>query len=305
MEIINHYDAHCMQTEIAATIGFFDGVHAGHRFLIEQLKALANGLPSHAITFWQHPQITLQNGYNPFLLTTLDEKLYQLSTTGIDYCLLMDFTQSLSELSAGDFIRNVLRKQLQVRTLLIGYDHRFGKNRTESFPDYVRYGKECGMDVLQAMELPDATVHISSTQIRNSLSKKQIAEANRMLSYSYTLHGKVIPGNQLGRQIGFPTANLEVEKTKMIPGEGIYAVWVYWENNQLPGMAYIGYRPSVSSFGERRIEVHLLDFSGDLYGKTLRLEFIKFLRDDQYFGSLEELSRQLSLDKENTVKALR
>jgi riboflavin kinase/FMN adenylyltransferase len=303
MEIIKINDSFRLKNEIAATIGFFDGVHAGHRFLIDQLNRLSAVLPTAVITFPQHPRITLQSGYVPDLLTTLDEKLYQLSTTGIDYCFLLDFTKPVSQLSAKDFIREKLRKQMQVRQLLIGYDHRFGRNRTEDFADYVKYGEESGMKVIQARELPNAG-HISSTFIRNKLSEKNLKEANRMLSYRYTLEGKVIAGNKLGREIGFPTANLEINNNKVVPGEGIYAAWTYVENEKFPGMVYIGKRPTVLSDGEKRIEVHLLDFSGDLYGKTIRLEFVEFLRDDQYFDNFQDLRRQLILDKENTSIAL-
>ncbi|GHT09930.1 riboflavin biosynthesis protein [Bacteroidia bacterium] len=298
MEIININDTFRLKDEIAATIGFFDGVHAGHRFLINQLKTLAVDLPTAVITFPQHPRITLQSDYIPKLLTTLDEKLVQLATTGIDYCLLLDFTKPVSQLSAKAFIQEKLRKQMQVKQLLIGYDHRFGKNRAEGFNDYVEQGKACGTTVIQALELPDSD-HVSSTTIRNKLSERKLKEANQMLSYHYTLQGKVIPGNQLGHQIGFPTANLQTDDNKVIPGEGIYAVWVDVETEKYPGMVYIGKRPTVITGGEKRIEVHLLDFSGDLYGKTLRLEFVEFLRDDQRFDSMEALRKQLQLDKEN------
>jgi riboflavin kinase/FMN adenylyltransferase len=223
-----------------------------------------------------------------------------LATTGIDYCFLLDFTKPISQLSAKAFIQNVLRKQMQVRQLLIGYDHRFGKNRAEGFEAYVEYGKAVEMSVVQALALPDAGTYVSSTAIRNKLLEKELTEANRMLSYRYTLQGEVVAGNKLGHQIGFPTANLKIADEKVIPGEGIYAVWVYVENKKLPGMVYIGKRPTILAGGEKRVEVHLLDFSGDLYGKTLRLEFVEYLRDDKHFEGLEALRKQLCIDKENT-----
>jgi riboflavin kinase/FMN adenylyltransferase len=286
-----------LEKEIAATIGFFDGVHAGHRFLIEQLKSLAPDLPTAVITFPHHPFITLQPKYQPDLLTTLDEKLYQLSTTGIDLCLLLDFTESISQLSAKTFIQDKLNEQMRVRRLLIGYDHRFGKGREEGFDDYVKYGADCGMAVVQAKELPFTEARVSSTAIRNELSKKNLGKANQMLSYRYTLQGKVVHGNKVGREIGFPTANIEVgNKAKVIPGDGVYAAWVYIEDNKFPGMVYIGNRPTVSHQGEKRIEVHLPDFSGDLYQKSLRLEFVEFLREEQHFDGLPELRKQLICD---------
>jgi riboflavin kinase/FMN adenylyltransferase len=305
MKRINCTDFLGSKGELAATIGFFDGVHAGHRFLIDQLKSNAAGLPTVVVTFPQHPRLSLQSCYMPKLLTTFDEKMDQLSATGIDFCFLLDFTKSISQLSAKEFIHDLLRKQMRISRLLIGYDHRFGKDRAEGFDEYVRYGKDCGMTVIQALELPANGFHVSSTTIRNQLVEKRLEIANQLLSYSYQLQGKVIQGNKLGRRIGFPTANLEiVDKNKVIPGEGIYAAWTYADNKKYPGMVYIGKRPTVLAHGEQRLEVHLLDYSGDLYGKILRLEFVKFLRDDKHFNGLEELSVQLSIDREQVRREL-
>ena len=305
MEIINSNHPFLLNSETTATIGFFDGVHIGHRFLLEQLKKQADThqLPSMAITFLQHPRKVLKSDFQPALLTTLDERLELLSLSGIDYCLLLDFTPSLSQLSAKEFIQNILKKEWRVKLLLIGYDHRFGKNRQEDFEDYVEYGKACGIEIIHALKLPD--IQVSSTLIRNCLLNKKLKEANGMLSYSYCLEGKVIDGDKTGRKIGFPTANLEViDKNKIIPGEGIYASRVYWKQQQYTGMAYIGKRPTVTNQGERRIEVNLFDFSGDLYGETLRLKFVEFLREDKYFESLDELVAQLFADREAAIKVL-
>jgi riboflavin kinase/FMN adenylyltransferase len=296
-----------MQKEVAATIGFFDGVHSGHRFLIKQLIELADseGLPSVVITFRQRPQSVLQAGYKPALLSTLDEKLNLLSALGVDFCHLIDFTKELSQLSARDFILDILHKKLGVKQLLIGYDHRFGKNRAEGFSDYVKYGQDYGLRVVQALELPGHAGHVSSTLIRNKLIEGRLEEANQLLSYNYSLEGKVIEGNKLGRKIGFPTANLDInDKNKVIPKEGIYAVWVHIGTEKFQGMAYIGRRPTVISDGEQRIELHVLDFSDDLYGKTLRMEFVKLLREGQIFNNLSELKKQLFIDKENTIVIL-
>ena len=289
------------------TVGFFDGVHAGHRFLIKQLKELAasEGLPSVVITFRQHPQSVLQAGYKSALLTTPDEKLNLLAALDIDFCYVIDFTKELSQLSARDFISDVLCKQLCVKQLLIGYDHRFGKNRAEGFSDYVKYGRDCGLKVVQASELPGFAGHVGSTQIRQQLTEGRPEEAARLLTYSYSLEGTVVEGDKTGRRIGFPTANLDVnDKNKIIPKEGIYAVRVHIGTAKHPGMAYIGKRPTVVADGEQRIEVHIFDFSGDLYGKTLRMEFVKFLREDRTFNGLSGLKAQLLIDKENAVKEL-
>jgi len=305
MEIISSDHPFRLNNAIAATIGFFDGVHTGHRFLLEQLKMQADKhqLPSMIITFLQHPKSVLQPEFQPKLLTTFDERIERLSLSGIDYCLLLNFTPSLSQLSAKEFIQKKLKEEWLVKLLLIGYNHRFGKNRTEGFEDYVKYGKECGMEILQTLKLPD--ISVSSTRIRNALLEKKVEEANRMLSYFYRLEGNVIEGNHLGREIGFPTANLNVnDKNKIIPGEGIYASWVYWKQKKYGGMIYIGKRPTIATQGEKRIEVHLFDFSGDLYGETLRLEFVEFLRESKQFGNVENLKKQLFADREASLKAL-
>jgi riboflavin kinase/FMN adenylyltransferase len=297
MEIIN---------EMAATIGFFDGVHTGHRFLFEQLKTQAEirKLPTMAITFRQHPQQVLKAGFQPELLSTLDERIARLSLLEIDYCLLLDFTRQLSQMSAKEFIQKTLRKKCKVQLLFIGHNHRFGKNRIEGFEEYVKYGKGCGMEILQALEYPDTPV--SATLIRNHLSEGKIKEANRLLSYHYCLEGKVIAGNHLGRKIGFPTANIEVsDKSKIIPADGIYAVRVCWNEKTYKGMVYIGKRPTVSNQGEKRIEVHLLGFSGDLYGETLRLEFVEYLREEKRFENMDELKEQLLADRRAAIGVMR
>jgi riboflavin kinase/FMN adenylyltransferase len=305
MKIINSNHTFQLNDAMAATIGFFDGVHAGHRFLLAQLKTQAKvrELPSMVITFPQHPQSVLHSEFQPKLLNTFDERIERLSLSGIDYCLLLDFTPSLSRLSAKEFIQKKLKEEWHVKLLLIGYNHRFGKNRAEGFEDYVKYGEACGMEIMRALELPD--IPVSSTRIRTCLFEKRIEEANRMLSYSYRLEGTVIEGNRLGRTIGFPTANLKInDKNKMIPGEGIYAVWVYWKLRKYGGMAYIGKRPTITAHGEPRIEVHLFDFSGDLYGETLQLDFVEFLREDKRFENVEDLQNQLFLDRETAIRVL-
>ena len=305
MEIIGSDHLFRPNDEIAATIGFFDGVHAGHRFLLEQLKMQADArkLPAMAITFLRHPQSVLQSGFQPELLSTYNERIERLSLSGIDYCLLLDFNRQLSGMNAKDFIQKKLKEEWHVKLLLIGYDHRFGKNRAEGFDDYVKYGRECAMEIVQAVELPH--IPVSSTHIRNYLLEGNIKEANRMLSYSYRLEGKIIEGNRLGREIGFPTANLEInDKNKIIPGDGIYAVWVCRGQKKYRGMVYIGSRPTVATQGEKRIEVHLFDFSGDLYGETLQLEFVEFLRKSKQFKNVEDLKNQLFTDREATLAAL-
>ncbi|GHT45277.1 riboflavin biosynthesis protein [Bacteroidia bacterium] len=302
------YDPKLIEEATCATVGFFDGVHLGHRFLLEQLKKQAHGddtgdlsLPTAAITFAQHPRQVLQSDFQPQLLTSLDERLQQLATTGVDYCYVLDFTPALAATSAKEFLQNTLSKQLKVKKLLAGYDHRFGKGRIDDFQNYVDYGTACGMTVRRGDPRGCPTANalpISSTAIRRALAEGNQQAANEMLGYTYALAGKVVTGDRLGHQIGFPTANLELlEPLKMLPKEGAYAVRTHLPDGRIhSGMAYIGHRPSLAKWDELRIEIHLFDFSGDLYGQILSVEFVDFLRPSAKFGSVAELKAQLQRD---------
>ena len=293
-----------IEHETLATVGFFDGVHCGHRYLIDRMKEQARimGLKTAIITFLVHPRKVLQQDYQPKLLNGLEERLQQLNSTGIDYGYILDFTRDFSEITACDFIQQVLRKQLKVKELLVGYDHKFGKDRMDACEQYAAYGQACGMIVRQVEKLPETDEHISSTAIRRMLTEGRIREATASLSYAYTLEGEVVHGNHLGRTIGFPTANLDLnDKDKIIPHEGVYAVDVEVEGQRYKGMAYIGKRPTVTSNGELRVEVHIFDFDKDIYGEQLRAKFVEFLRPDMRFDNLDQLKRQLAEDKRNAV----
>ncbi|MCL2650589.1 MAG: bifunctional riboflavin kinase/FAD synthetase [Candidatus Azobacteroides sp.] len=296
-----------LKSGVAATIGFFDGVHLGHRFLIEQLKDVARkaGVPSAVITFHIHPRKVLQTDYVPELLTSFEGKLHQLSTTGIDYCIVIDFTKKLSEYSACSFIQDILFEQFHVKYLIIGYDHRFGKDRVDGFDEYKGYGKAVGMEVILADPLTEEEVHHSSTAIRKMLEKGRVKDAAQLLSYNYRLKGVVVKGNGVGSKIGFPTANIDLfDKGKIIPQDGAYAVCVNAEGNIYKGMLYIGYRPTLFSKGELRLEVNIFDFSGNLYGKPILVEFIDHLREDVKFQQEADLVKQLEEDKKNALKIL-
>lgn len=282
-----------------ATIGFFDGVHRGHRFLIGQVldAARVRGLSSMLITFPQHPRMVMQTSYQPRLLTTFDEKCSLLSTTGADVCVALPFTRELAALSARQFMQQVLRDRLQVRTLVIGYDHRFGHDRTEGFDDYVRYGAELGMEVLRAEAFVMGATNVSSSVARASLEAGEVDVAARCLGYNYFLDGRVTTGQQIGRTLGFPTANLQVDDSlKLVPADGVYAVRVQVEGDIYKGMLNIGCRPTIDDDSRRTIEVHLFHFAGDLYGQSLRVEFLRRIRGEQKFSSREALARQLQQD---------
>ncbi len=291
-----------------ATVGFFDGVHIGHRHLIDQVKKEAErrGLPSAVVTFPVHPRKVLQTDYQPALLCGFDEKIEQLATAGIDYCISLPFTVELSQLSAREFMQKVLKEQLHVNTLLVGYDHRFGHNREDSYPEYSQYGKELGMQVILATEFQLGDNDVSSSQIRRLLKAGKIKEANELLSYNYRLSGKIVEGYQVGRTIGYPTANMRVwERYKVVPELGVYAVMVHLRDLIYPGMLYIGRRPTLHSDNEISVEVNLFDFDGNLYNQSMSVEFIDFIRTDRKFDTKEELVAQIHQDKESVKQRLK
>jgi riboflavin kinase/FMN adenylyltransferase len=286
----------------AATIGFFDGVHRGHRFLLSQLKRLAEerSMPSAVITFPVHPRVVLHAGFQPELLNTCEEKIELLSRTGIDYCLVLNFNRSLAKMSAHDFIKEFLCKKMNVGALLTGYDHRFGHLRSDGFDKYLEYGAECGMEVVKAPSFTDGDVIISSSKIRNLLHAGDAAGANALLGYGYTLKGQVIEGNRIGYTIGFPTANIDVaDGHKLIPASGSYAARIVVDDVKYNGMLYVGTRPTLNQESvTARIEVNIFDFCRNIYNKQITVEFIDYIRKDKKFSSLDELKKQLETDKE-------
>ena len=294
------------QSPMVATIGFFDGVHLGHRFLINQVKAAAAqaGWQSSIITFPVHPRQVIQSEFQPQLLSSPEEKIELLAATGIDNCILLPFTQELSKLTAREFMQ-LLYTRYNVRMLVIGYDHRFGHNRTETFEDYCRYGKELGIHITQATAYTQEQDKVSSSAIRRALQTGDIRTATKFLGYPYFLEGTVVDGYKVGRKIGFPTANLQVDfPNKLIPSVGVYAVWVSVGGKQWKGMLNIGHRPTLNNGTNLSIEVHILDFEGDIYRQKMRIEFIDFLRPETKFSSVDGLIEQMKKDKEATIQEL-
>ncbi len=298
---------HVEHRPLVATLGFFDGVHIGHRYLINQVKAKAKqlNLPAAVVTFPEHPRKVLQQDYQPKLLCGYEEKLEQLETTGIDYCVSMPFTVELATLTAKEFMEKTLKEKINVHTLVVGHDHRFGHNREEGFPEYVKYGNELGIDVMQATELRFEDRHVSSSRIRRLLAEGKIKLANKLLSYNYKFSGKIIEGYKVGRTIGFPTANIQAwEKYKVIPALGVYAVFVRFENEIYEGMLYIGTRPTLHNNNEISMEVNIFDFEGDLYNRSLTVEFVDFIRPDKKFDSVKSLVEQIRQDKITVMERL-
>lgn len=292
---------------LVATIGFFDGVHIGHQFLIDQLKdeALRRNLPSAVITFPVHPRKVLNSDYQPALLCGFHEKVKLLENTGVNYCAVLDFSIDMSRLSAKDFIQQVLKKQFQIEVLLIGYDHRFGHDRKDGFEEYVEYGREVGIDVIQA-KVFSPNIHVSSTQIRKLLDEGEIQQANQLLGYNYTIAGQIVEGFKVGRTIGFPTANIKIwEDFKVVPAFGVYAVKVHIGDCLYGGMLYIGKRPTLHNGNNVSLEVNIFNFNEDLYGKNLSVEFLEFVRPDEKFDGLEALKDQIFKDKERVMDILK
>lgn len=293
---------------MVATMGFFDGVHLGHRHLINQVVEKANllGKESAVITFPVHPRKVLDKDYQPPLLCGFDEKIEQLGTTEIDNTLILDFTIELSKLTAQEFIHQILKEKLNIHTLFVGYDHRFGKNREEGFEEYKIYGDEVGINVIQATPYKFGKHTVSSSQIRYLLAQGDISLSNTFLSYNYTITGKIIEGFKMGRRIGFPTANIRLwEKYKVIPVDGVYAVRVYIDERVHDGMLYIGNRPTFHDDSQISIEVNIFDFDEDVYHKTITVEFVSFIRPDIKFAGVEPLVAQITKDRHAVVEKLK
>ena len=296
------------------TSGTFDGVHRGHQRILARLRQVADavGGPAVVITYWPHPRLVL--GPPPShpellelqLLNTLDERAARLAQHGVDYLLVMPFTREFAEWTSEQYIQELLLKTVGTKHLVIGYDHRFGKNREGGFDYLTQHAGRYGFTVEEIPRQDVDAVGVSSTRIRRALRAGDVATANAYLGYDYPVTGIVVTGQQLGRTIGYPTANLDVPSTlKLVPAQGIYAVWCTTAaGTRHPGMLSIGVRPTIGAGLAQTIEVNLLDFSGDLYGQYLTLEFVAWLRGEEKYDGLAALTAQLALDAQATRAAL-
>ncbi|MBQ8225076.1 MAG: bifunctional riboflavin kinase/FAD synthetase [Bacteroides sp.] len=290
---------------LVATIGFFDGVHLGHRFLISQVNEVARsrGYASAVVTFPEHPRKVMQPDFAPRLLNTCEEKLSLLAAAGVQQTIMQPFTKELAALSARDFMQ-LLQRDYKVQALLIGHDHRFGHNRSEGFDDYLNYAKELGMEVLLARAYLYKDIKVSSSKIRHHLLQGEMMEATALLGYEYVLQGTVVGGYRIGRRLGYPTANIRPDSPeKLIPCDGVYAVRVQLGASVYGGMLSIGYRPTLGNGPDRSIEVHIFDFHEDIYDCPIRLSFVARTRDDLKFDTLEELKERLQQD-EKEIRAI-
>lgn len=311
MEIIRNIEKTRMVVKCAATIGVFDGVHAGHRQVIKHLVSTARfpHLASMVITFDRQPRQLFDPEFRPQLLTTQEEKEREIEQLGVDFLVVLPFTKEMAQLSARDFMAQILKEKLNVKSLQIGYDNRFGHDRTEGFDDYRRYGQELGINVYQGIKLSfqNYDFAVCSSNIRSLLADDgDIETATVMLEHPYQLSGKVMPGEHIGHQLGFPTANLEPDDPfKVIPASGVYGVWATVGDSQkpLPAMMNIGTRPTFDG-RNRTLEVNIFDFDGDLYGQTVIITFVARLREERKFESPEALMAQLKEDQEQAKTIL-
>lgn len=294
----------------AAAIGFFDGVHQGHRHVLGRLRSLAaeRGLRTLVITFEEHPRRVLGHANAPDLLTTNEEKLQLLAECGMDACVMLRFSKEMAGFTARQFMDEYLSRQLGVRTLLIGYDHHFGRpQKGEGFEQYAEYGRELGIEVLNADQFlaKDAEVALSSSTIRTWIAEGRVAETAAGLGRPYSLVGTIVEGRQNGRKLGFPTANLRVNHpAKLIPALGVYATRVVVDGKEYGAMTNVGRRPTLDNGMDITIESYLFDVDMNLYGRTLELRFIERLRDEMRFPSLEALQAQLHEDAQHARQCL-
>ncbi len=302
---LNHFNAN----RPVVTIGTFDGVHLGHQKVINRLKDFAKHHNGETVifTFLKHPRlVTSPDETNLRLLTTLKEKINLFEKYGIDHLVVYTFDKAFSELSYNEFVEKILVNKMHTHCLVVGYDHRFGKNREGGFEYLQKCAKKFSFEIERLDVLSVNEDNVSSTKIRNALESGNIKKANHFLGYQFTLHGKVVEGKQLGRKLGFPTANIEAsDKHKIIPGYGVYAVSVELQQKEYLGMLNIGTRPTFNKNADNRsIEVNIFDFEGDIYNQEITLKFVDKIRDEQKFENVDKLVEQLKIDKISAINIL-
>lgn len=287
--------------------GFFDGVHIGHRFLVERLvaEAHARGVQSMVVTFWPHPRTVLQDGARSLrLLSTLTEKKAMLGSLGVDRVEVLDFTKEFCSLTAEQYLRDVVIGRFGGSAIVLGYDNRMGSDGLGT-QGIAELAGSLGLDVIRPDAMPSGGTVVSSTKIRRLLSGGEISEATGMLGYRYRLHGVVVEGNRIGRTLGFPTANMQLyEPLKLVPGRGVYLVGVETLGRRYMGMCNIGCRPTVKENGATTIETHIFDFDEDIYGLDIKVEFHSKIRDEVRFPDMSALRARLALDKEQCLSML-
>ena len=301
MNVVHGIENYVFSSKSILTIGTFDGVHLGHQKIIQKLvkKARDQKLQANLLTFFPHPRMVLQKEASIRLIDTLAEKEQLLRKLGIDNLIIHPFTKEFSKLSAVEFTRDVLVNQLGINSLFIGYDHRFGKNREATVEDLISYGKTYNFQVTIIPAQDIASITVSSTKIRNAILKGETNRVAKFLGEPYELYGRVVKGQALGRIIGFPTANIDIESDiKLLPKAGVYAVNVLLPDGSIrEGMMNIGTKPTIATAISISLEVHLFDFDQDIYGKYITVQFLSRFRDEEKFNSVFDLREQLSKDE--------
>lgn len=307
MKIIDNIEQITPLKNSIVTTGTFDGVHRGHQSIFESMQQMASesNMPTVVVTFHPHPRIVLKKEPEHLhLLATLEEKKQLLAKTGIDYLVILEFNYELAALSPEQFVCNILIKKLGARTIFVGYDHQFGKNKSGNKNTLKEVSSRYELKVREVAALTINNQIISSSVIRQLLESSQVAKARDMLGYAYSITGRVVKGNMLGRKIGYPTANIVVKnQLKLIPGRGVYAVKVYIQNSWHSGMLNIGKRPTLNTT-KATVEVHIFDLNANLYDEEITIQFLKFIREERKFPDLSALRKQLDQDKEMAEKIL-
>lgn len=304
MKIFNSIQEFTTNAPTIVTLGTFDGVHKGHKSILEKITSSSKntGCESVLLTFFPHPRMVLQQNTDIKLLNTIKEKAMLLEEHGINNLIIHPFDHAFSRLTAEEFVKNILVDKFMVRKIIIGYDHRFGRNRTADINDLIQYGEEYNFEVEQISALEINEVSVSSTKIRNALNAGYLETANRYLGYPYFLTGNVVKGKQLGRTIGFPTANINItESYKLIPDKGVYVVSSQIAGKTVYGMMNIGNNPTVGGVAES-IEVHFFDFNGDLYNQEIRVNIHYKIRNEIKFPSVNHLKEQLKEDQKTSLE---
>lgn len=307
MKVIRNISDFPKLNNIVVTNGTFDGCHIGHQKILKQLKQSAKLIEGKSVvlTYWPHPRIVLGKADDNFkLLYTIEERISLLESYGIDYLVILEFTKEFANQTSQEFIDSIIIKGLNTSKLIIGYNHRFGKNREGGFDYLTQNSEKFPFEIEEISKQVIEDEGISSTKIRKALADGNVELASNYLNTNFSLQGIVVKGNQIGRTINYPTANIEIESShKIIPKDGVYAVKVHLDKKVHKGMMNIGFKPSLK-IAKHTIEVHIFDFNKDIYNQIITVEFISRIRDEQKFNNLEELKKQLSKDKKNCLNIL-
>jgi len=304
MQILSNLFEIKLSKSTIATIGTFDGIHIGHQKILNSLARFAkeNSLKSVVITFDPHPRKIINKKNSIELINTIEEKKEKLKTLGIDYLIVQKFDEKFSETEANKFVE-ILKNNINIEKLIVGYDHRFGKNRNADINDLKKYGKELNFEVIEIDALEIEEVNISSTKIRSAIKDGNIRLANSYLGYNFFLSGEVVKGHSRGKELGFPTANLKIDEDKIIPKNGVYLVKSKIDHQDIYGMMNIGYNPTFNN-KSKKIETHFFNLNKNLYGKIIKIELLEYIREEKRFETVDGLIQRLKLDREKCLKLI-